>query len=139
MGGGGSYNHNIINYLAKQLPHTRFTLVDEIGIPAGAKEALGFALPGLEGIVGRPMIVPKNAESSKPGVVGHIQPGNNIHRMRRRVCKVSRRWWLGHRSSFAVDVHFWGDSSENQIRCTTKMNFAAQRVEVVVAVQLDSC
>lgn len=54
---------NIVNYLREQLPHTRFTLIDEIGIPAGAKEALGFALLGLEGFVGRPMIVPKNVES----------------------------------------------------------------------------
>ena len=40
MGGGGSYNPNIVNYLREQLPHTRFALIDEIGISAGAKEAL---------------------------------------------------------------------------------------------------
>src|SRR5271155_1920494 len=40
MGGGGSYNPNRVNYLREQLPHTRFALIDEIGILAGAKEAL---------------------------------------------------------------------------------------------------
>lgn len=61
-GGGGSYNPNIVNYLREQLPHTRFALIDEIEIPAGAKEALGFSLLGLESFVGRPMMVPKNVE-----------------------------------------------------------------------------
>jgi 1,6-anhydro-N-acetylmuramate kinase len=65
MGGGGSYNPNIVNVLRQQLPHTRFALIDEIGIPAGAKEALGFALLGLDGFVGRPMIVLKNVGSSR--------------------------------------------------------------------------
>jgi 1,6-anhydro-N-acetylmuramate kinase len=40
MGGGGSCNPNIVNYLREQLPYTRFALIDEIGTPAGAKEAL---------------------------------------------------------------------------------------------------
>jgi 1,6-anhydro-N-acetylmuramate kinase len=84
---GGSYNPNIVNYLREQLPHTRFTLIDEIGIPAGAKEALGFALLGLEGFVGRPMIAPKNVESSKPGVVGRIQPGENMHNIWKHVAR----------------------------------------------------
>lgn len=89
MGGGGSYNPNIINYLREQLPHTRITYIDEIGIPVGAKEALGFALLGVECFMGRPMIVPKHTESDKPGLAGQIQPGENMHRVRRHVCKVS--------------------------------------------------
>jgi hypothetical protein len=121
VGGGGSYNPNIVNYLREQLPNTRFTLIDEIGNPIGAKEALGFALLGLEGFVGRPMIVPKNVESGKPGVVGHIQPGENMHRIRKQVCKVRRRWLLKRRSSFADEIQFWGEFPEDQIRCTTKM------------------
>lgn len=36
-GGGGSYNPKIVNYLREQLLHIRFTLIDEIGIPAGTK------------------------------------------------------------------------------------------------------
>jgi 1,6-anhydro-N-acetylmuramate kinase len=88
MGGGGSYNPNIVNYLREQLPHTRFAFIDEIGIPAGAKEVLGFSLLGLEGFVGRPTIVPKNVQSDKPGVIGHIQPGKNMHKIRKYVCKV---------------------------------------------------
>lgn len=89
MGGGGSYNPNIVNYLKQRLPKTRITYVDETGIPVGAKEALGFALLTHECFVGRPMIVPRNTESDKPGVVGQIQPAKNMHRIRQAVSQVS--------------------------------------------------
>lgn len=89
MGGGGSYNPNIVNYLRQRMPRTRITFVDETGIPVGAKEALGFALLTHECFVGRPMIVPKNTESDKPGVVGQIQPGRNMHRIRQAVAQAS--------------------------------------------------
>jgi len=103
MGGGGSYNPNIVNYLRQRLPNTRITLIDEIGIPAGAKEALGFALLGLEGFVGRPMIVPQHVESRRPGVIGHVQPGENSFRLRKHVCE------------------FWGEFLEEKITCTKKL------------------
>jgi len=90
MGGGGSYNPNIVNCLKQRMPNTRITYVDEIGIPVGAKEALGFAPLTHECFVGRPMIVPKNTESDKPGVVGQIQPGMNMHRIMQAVAHVSR-------------------------------------------------
>ena len=99
MGGGGSYNPNIVNYLKEQLPNTRITYMSEIGIPIGAKEALGFALLGLECFVGRPMIVPQHTESSKPGLVGQIQPGRNMHRIRQHVAQVSHIHLYAPRSS----------------------------------------
>lgn len=103
MGGGGSYNPNIINYLKERMPNTRIVPISEIGIPVGAKEALGFALLTHECFVGRPMIVPKRTESDRPGVVGQIQPGKNMHRIRQRVAQ------------------FWGDFPEEDVKCTTEM------------------
>ncbi|KAK5165563.1 uncharacterized protein LTR77_009092 [Saxophila tyrrhenica] len=88
MGGGGSYNPNIVSYLQEQFPQTRVTRIDEIGIPVGAKEAVGFALLGCECFVGRPMIVPKRTESDRPGVVGQVQPGSNHHRLRQHVARL---------------------------------------------------
>ena len=76
-------------------------MIDDIGIPAGAKEAPWFSLLELEGFVGRPIVVPKSVESEKPGVIGHIQPGKNMHKIRKHVCKVRRRRSVKHRSSFA--------------------------------------
>jgi 1,6-anhydro-N-acetylmuramate kinase len=91
MGGGGSYNPNIVNYLKERRPNTRIVFISETGIPVGAKEALGFALLTLEGFVGRPMIVPRKTESDLPGLVGQVQPGRNLHRIRRHVVEVSSK------------------------------------------------
>ncbi|KAH2068636.1 hypothetical protein KXX03_009634 [Aspergillus fumigatus] len=100
MGGGGSYNPNIINYLKERMPNTRIVPTSEIGIPIGAKEALGFALLTHECFVGRPMIVPKRTESDRPGVVGQIQPGTNMHRIRQHVAQ------------------FWGDFPAEDVKST---------------------
>jgi 1,6-anhydro-N-acetylmuramate kinase len=91
MGGGGSYNPNIISYLKQRLANTRIVPISEM-IPIGAKEALGFALLTLECFVGRPMIVLKRTESDQPGVVGQIQPGKNMHPIRQHVAQVSCTW-----------------------------------------------
>ena len=103
MGGGGSYNPNIINYLREQMPDTKIMFLDEVDIPAGAKEALGFALLGCECFVGRPMIVPRRTESNTAGVVGQVQPGRNHHRIRQHVAQVSDKaisWELGKTADF---------------------------------------
>jgi hypothetical protein len=112
MGGGGSYNPNIVSCLRDQLPHTRFALIDEIGIP---EETLGFSLLGLEGFVGRLMIVPKNVESDKTGVIRHIQPGKNMRKTWKHVCKVRRRRSVKRRNSFCSLDPVLGRSSENEI------------------------
>lgn len=122
MGGGGSYNPNIVNYLKQRMPNTRITFVDETGIPVGAKEALGFALLTHECFVGRPMIVPRNTESDKPGVVGQIQPGRNMHRIRQAVAQVSPSSSPRIMAAIANYGQFWGDFPEEDIKCTTSMN-----------------
>jgi hypothetical protein len=83
------------------------------------------------------MIVPKNVESNKPGVVGHIQPGENMHKIRKHVCKVRRSRWMKYRSFCADDVQFWGDFPEEQIMCTTKNESPTQRAQVGVALRLE--
>lgn len=103
MGGGGSYNPNIVNYLKQHMPETRFATIDELGIPVGAKEALGFALNTCEGFVGRPLMVPRKTESDRPGVIGHIQPGDNHFELRRRI------------------VEFWGNWRADQVVPTTEL------------------
>ncbi|KAF8541144.1 hypothetical protein BDD12DRAFT_879318 [Trichophaea hybrida] len=76
LGSGGSYNPNIINYLRERFPETKIAFLDEIGIPCGSREAMDFAFKGLECIVGGSLIVPKNVESDRAGIIGQIQPGD---------------------------------------------------------------
>jgi 1,6-anhydro-N-acetylmuramate kinase len=79
LGGGGSYNPNIINYLREQFPQTKIQRLDVLGIPTGSREAMDFSLKGLEAIVGRSLIVPQRVESDRAGIIGQIQPGNGEH------------------------------------------------------------
>ena len=87
LGGGGSYNPNIISYLREQLPKTRIAFLDKIGVPTGSREAMSFGFKGLECIVGRSLIVPQHVESSKSGIIGQIQPGSGLsyHRLMKHV------------------------------------------------------
>ncbi len=78
MCGGGAHNPNITDYIQSQFPDTRLTWLDEVNVPGDAKEAINFAWMGMEAIVGRPMLAPKNVETDEPCVVGKITPGANF-------------------------------------------------------------
>ncbi|KAK4947516.1 hypothetical protein LTR10_013461 [Elasticomyces elasticus] len=87
LGGGGSYNPNIINYLRERMPNTKIAFLDDIGVPTGSREAMSFGFKGLECVVGRSLIVPQRVESSRAGIIGHIQPGSGLsyHRLMKHV------------------------------------------------------
>ena len=87
LGGGGSYNPNIINYLRERMPNTKIAFLDETGVPTGSREAMSFGLKGLECILGRSLVVPQRVESSRAGIIGHIQPGSGLayHRLMKHV------------------------------------------------------
>ena len=87
LGGGGSYNPNIINYLRQELPHTRIEFLDKLGVPCGSREAMSFSFKGLECMLGRSLIVPRRVESARPGIIGQIQPGEGLsyHRVLKHV------------------------------------------------------
>ena len=48
-------------------------------------------------------MVPKRVESSRAGIIGHIQAGDNYFDLRRRM------------------VRFWGEWSAEEVAATTKM------------------
>ena len=87
LGGGCSYNPNIIYYLRSALPKTRVTFLDEFGVPWWSREALDFGLKGRECVVGRSLVVPKRMESDRAGIIGQIRLGAGVqyHRLLRHV------------------------------------------------------
>ncbi|CDK26331.1 unnamed protein product [Kuraishia capsulata CBS 1993] len=88
--GGGSFNPNITEFIQQNFPQSRMYLLDEHGVSSGAKEAVTFAFQGLEAILGRPLIVPDQVETSTPVVVGKITPGANYRELQRTAVNFSR-------------------------------------------------
>lgn len=74
VGGGGVHNAALMDGLRSELPSVTFRPTDDFGIAADAKEAILFALLGIELLRGRPANMPKVTGARGPRVLGSLVP-----------------------------------------------------------------
>lgn len=73
--GGGTRNPTLMAMLRDRLPGVPVLISDELGLPAGAKEAYAFAVLGFLTVSGLPSTVPSCTGARHASVLGSVTPG----------------------------------------------------------------
>ena len=74
LSGGGGKNDYLVESIQTLFEPVPVRLSDEFGIPADAKEAIGFAILANETVSGNPSNIPSATGASHPVVLGKIIP-----------------------------------------------------------------
>lgn len=75
VAGGGVFNPTLLRMLREQLPEVHIRPIDELGIPAGAKESYFIALIGFLTVHGLPGNVPTATGAKRRVMLGSLLPG----------------------------------------------------------------
>jgi anhydro-N-acetylmuramic acid kinase len=77
VGGGGSENPAMMQALAAAFSGAAVEASDAAGVPAGAAEAMAFALMGRNALLGIPNHLPRCTGAARQTVLGEIVPGRS--------------------------------------------------------------
>ncbi len=75
VGGGGARNAALMHGLAAAFPGALVELLDAVGVPSQACEAMAFALMGRNRLLGLPNQLPRCTGAARAAVLGEIVPG----------------------------------------------------------------
>lgn len=78
ISGGGTHNQAIVEGLFERLGGLGCHSIEELGIPADAKEAVDFAVLARETLMCRPNVLTTATGASRALVLGAIAPGSNL-------------------------------------------------------------
>jgi anhydro-N-acetylmuramic acid kinase len=76
VSGGGLRNQTVVSQLGAELAPARVAAIDELGIPAEAKEAVDFSVLARETILARQNVIHRATGAARPLVLGTIAPGS---------------------------------------------------------------
>jgi anhydro-N-acetylmuramic acid kinase len=76
VSGGGLRNDTLVKQLGTELAPSRVTSIDELGIPAEAKEAVDFAVLAREAVLARQNVIHRATGAARPLVLGTIAQGS---------------------------------------------------------------
>jgi len=76
VSGGGSRNKTVVSQLVTELAPARVVPIDELGIPAEAKEAVDFAVLARETVLSRQNVIHRATGAARPLVLGTIALGS---------------------------------------------------------------
>ncbi|WP_324716031.1 anhydro-N-acetylmuramic acid kinase [Carboxydochorda subterranea] len=76
--GGGASNPTLRRMLAERLPGLEVKLLDQLGMPSEAREAVIWAVLGDESALGLPANVPSTSGASHPAILGKLAPGRRF-------------------------------------------------------------
>ena len=82
VSGGGVHNAYLMQRLQELLPQLKVAPTDSLGIPADAKEAIGFAVLANETFELAAGNVPSATGARHPAVLGKVTYGRNYGRLR---------------------------------------------------------
>jgi anhydro-N-acetylmuramic acid kinase len=85
VGGGGSRNPVLMEWLSDLLDPAQIRQHEDFGLPSLGREAVYFALMGHEALFGRPNTVPACTGAGHPVVMGKIVPGANYRQLMQQV------------------------------------------------------
>ncbi len=82
VSGGGVHNAYLMRRLQELLPHLKVAPTDSLGVPADAKEAIGFAVLANETLELAAGNVPSATGARHPAILGKVTYGRNYGRLR---------------------------------------------------------
>ncbi len=85
VSGGGARNEFLMQRLQSLLPKLEILRSDDLGVPSGAKEAIGFAILANETLHLQPGNVPTATGARHPVVLGKVVYGNNYRQLRESI------------------------------------------------------
>jgi N-acetylmuramic acid 6-phosphate etherase len=135
VGGGGAHNSRLMALLQSELAPAQILPVDQLGLPAAAKEAVAFSLLAYETWHHRPGNLPSATGARQPVILGQITPASPHFQTKPEHSPRPEGESLGVRAGSASDRIATGSFTETRNPATTDIDHVStlQMIELMAA------